>query len=473
MTAEVRPLPIEEIRENPLSEREMDVARQLATGASNSEIARNLQISPHTVKVHLRNIFDKLQVNSRTEASILLVQRGWLVIPGLESEPAEPLPAAAPIPDPLPLADLSAVPAFWQRLYLAAVALLCLSALLIPAMLGRTAVGSGLLGDGGNTQVSKPIVQLPTRWELRTPLLQPRSRMAVARVGDRIFVIGGEGAKGEQLASVDAYDLRFNRWEPLASLPRPVANAAAAVLDDRIYLAGGSMNQGPEGDESAHEQTVSNVLWRYSTADDSWQEVGTLPVPLAGAALVAARGALYLIGGWDGEKMHAEMWRLAPDDDANAPLPNWEVLGQQLGTARAFLGAALLNDKIYVVGGYDGERELNLASAYDLASQEWSTLPPLSTARGGLTLVASEQSIFALGGGWTQAIDSHERFDLAFNLWSTFPSPVVGEWRNLVAVSEEEGSISLIGGWSGDYLDLHVTYDSSLRSLLLPLIRRD
>ena len=55
--------------ESPLSARELEVLQLVAAGATNGEIARKLWVTEQTVKFHLSNIYRKLDVTNRTEAS--------------------------------------------------------------------------------------------------------------------------------------------------------------------------------------------------------------------------------------------------------------------------------------------------------------------------------------------------------------------------------------------------------------------
>src|SRR5512137_2353084 len=82
---------LEEVNEpqgnTELSERELELLKLLATGLSNKEIASQLFLSVNTVKVHLRNIFAKLGVQSRTEATLIAIQRGYVSVPGAATAP--------------------------------------------------------------------------------------------------------------------------------------------------------------------------------------------------------------------------------------------------------------------------------------------------------------------------------------------------------------------------------------------------
>jgi LuxR family maltose regulon positive regulatory protein len=63
---------------DPLSPRELEVLRLIAEGLSNQEIAHRLFLAVSTVKGHTRIIFDKLQVQRRTEAVARARELGWL-----------------------------------------------------------------------------------------------------------------------------------------------------------------------------------------------------------------------------------------------------------------------------------------------------------------------------------------------------------------------------------------------------------
>jgi len=59
-----------------LTDREMEVLRQIAAGKSNHEIAAVLVISEKTVKSHITNILNKLQLSDRTQAAVFAWQAG-------------------------------------------------------------------------------------------------------------------------------------------------------------------------------------------------------------------------------------------------------------------------------------------------------------------------------------------------------------------------------------------------------------
>ncbi|MCI0182867.1 response regulator [Sulfoacidibacillus ferrooxidans] len=60
----------------PLTAREIEVLRELGTGAPNKDIAKRLYISENTVRNHVRNILDKLHISNRVEAATYAVREG-------------------------------------------------------------------------------------------------------------------------------------------------------------------------------------------------------------------------------------------------------------------------------------------------------------------------------------------------------------------------------------------------------------
>jgi DNA-binding NarL/FixJ family response regulator len=66
----------EHFSQDELTDRELDVLKQLADGKANKEIGAQLGVSEETVKSHMRNILAKLGANDRTHAAMIAVRRG-------------------------------------------------------------------------------------------------------------------------------------------------------------------------------------------------------------------------------------------------------------------------------------------------------------------------------------------------------------------------------------------------------------
>jgi DNA-binding NarL/FixJ family response regulator len=75
-----------------LTKRELEILQHAAEGQSNAEIARILWVTEQTVKFHLSNVYRKLGVGNRTEASRWAQRNGLLT---LDSERAQRIPTPA------------------------------------------------------------------------------------------------------------------------------------------------------------------------------------------------------------------------------------------------------------------------------------------------------------------------------------------------------------------------------------------
>jgi len=444
---------------NDLSAREREILERVATGATNQQIAVDLTISINTVKAHLRKVFSKLGVESRTEATLLAIQQGLVDVGRDQREPqdagaVENAPESA---EPL-LASMPRSLHWGQYLALA----ICLVIIVLSAVWPRGPIASSstqerLVDLPLSIEPDVPSADLPSRWYVRSMMPSARGRFAQVQLDGTIYVMGGLSSEGWS-GQVDAYDVAADRWDRRGSMPVPLANIAGVTVDGIIYVPGGL-------DE--HNQVVDGLAI-YDPVADEWASGMSLPVPLCAYAIAEVPGGFHVLGGWDGERYLDAIY--AYDIATNT----WEQVGALRG-ARGFATAATVEDRIYVIGGYDGSVEYDSCESYDLASavrgeNTWRTLATMSTGRAGHSMAVADGNLYVVGGGWDSYFSYNERYDVANGVWSTFESPIVGEWRTLglsAAPTNTGTFLYATGGWNGRYLGIVQAYQASYR-LYLP-----
>jgi DNA-binding CsgD family transcriptional regulator len=430
-----------------LSPREIEIIELVATGATNQQVAQDLTISVNTVKAHLRNIYAKLNVESRTEATLCAIQQGLITVETPEDS-STPDEAETPEPTlPAPQSLAWALP-LSQRLALVVVLVLVLSVAFWPDPQAAPAVRNSPFVDLPANEGPGSETGRTSLWQRASQMTAPRSRFAQTQVNGTIYIISGltpDGWSGE----VEAYDPTTNRWQNRAAKPVAVANAAAAVVGERVYVPGG-LDQ---------TNAARRILEVYDPAADAWMSASPPPVALHSYAIAPVAGGFYLFGGFDGQAYLDTVYVYDAAADA------WQQVGS-LRVARAFAAAATMEDRIYLVGGYDGDTEYSLCESYDLTAaaegrNPWRTHTPMSTGRAGHSMLAAEGSLYVVGGGLDSYLSHNERYDTKNNVWSNFESPYVGEWRTLgLSIVESTRNVSLyaIGGWNGDYVGTVQSY---------------
>jgi DNA-binding CsgD family transcriptional regulator len=436
-----------------LSERELEILRLVAAGLSNKEIANHLFLSVNTVKVHLRNVFGKIDAQSRTEATMYAIKQGWVSVP--EAPPSPSKEASLSVSSASSVERVAFAPPLpWAKRLALVVIVACATVGMVaswprvaPADATRRCEFINQAGCG----VRPPSTDSESQWQAQAQMSTPRGRMAAAVVDGKLYVIGGDtlaGVTGE----VEIYNLQTGDWSTAASKPLPVANVAAAVLDGRIYVPGGYTATGPTA-----------VVEVYDTQLDAWSsDVAPLPERVFAYALATYQQKVYLFGGSNGQGYLATAYAYDPQAG------RWTTL-TPMPTARGFAAAALLGEAIYVVGGYDGQQDLTACERYLPATDQWEPCVPLSIGRGGLGLVAVRDTLYAIGGGWNSYLAFGERYRPGEEVWRTFTTPRVGQWHHLAA-TVDSSNIYALGGWNGqEYLSVNLSYNPFPFKIYLPV----
>ena len=356
-----------------LSDRELEILRLLATGASNKEIASQLFISPNTVKVHLRNIFSKIEVNSRTEAAMYAVNVGIIAgVPDyIESEKTAQDEYAPPT-------DVSS--SLFKKRWIWGFVSLFIILLFI-------AIGMLLYlinrPDVQNIPVNSSETSLG--WQSLKGMPTARHSLAVTAYEDQIYTIAGISAQGVT-GVVEGYYPETDTWEILSTKPTPVEQVQAEVLGGLIYVPGGSLASGE----------VSDILEIYDPRQDIWTNGESLPIAVSAYALAAFEGRLYLFGGWDGNQSLATVFSYDPATNKWREEP-------EMPTARAFAGAGIAGRKIYIVGGFDGKQALSVNEVFipdliDSSVGPWSPANSLPEAVYAMGVSSVADVIYVVGG---------------------------------------------------------------------------
>lgn len=480
----------------PLTERELEVVRLLTTGVSNKEIAARLHVSPNTIRVHLRNVFTKLEAQSRTEVTMVAVRNGWVdagtqgSLPpvggagvttasgwqGAQGSVAElvdeqlPVPppdpgrpsggVRPPTPAPVPVApNPQTLPplALWQRIALI-VALLAAVALTTLALQRPSVEASELQNDAlSPDNVANPVLDAAgvkaTRWYPRASIRTARSRSAIAIANGKVYAIGGEVDR-EPSNEVLIYDLERDVWQASGRKPTPVMNAGAAVIGNMLYVPGGT----------TADSLATDRFEALDVQSGEWRVLPSLPRPLAGHAVVASGNRLYVIGGRTLSGISNDSFVFDPETN------RWSAL-DPMPTPRSQLAAAVLNGRIYAVGGYDGKREYTTCEYYQISMGKWHACAPMTIPRGGFGLAQVGSALFAVGGGISNGyVGLNERYDPATDKWVPFemPGPRLGDWRNVGIASLPTEFYAIGGSTRGVPLSDNYVYEVMNNRTFLP-----
>ncbi|XP_059919380.1 kelch-like protein 4 isoform X3 [Gadus macrocephalus] len=165
------------------------------------------------------------------------------------------------------------------------------------------------------------------QWNYVASMSTPRSTVGVTALNGKLFAVGGRDGSS-CLRSMECFDPHTNKWSMCAPMAKRRGGVGVATYNSFLYAVGGH-----DAPASTHCSRLSDCVERYDPKTDVWTTVASLSVP------------------------------------------------------RDAVGVGLLGDRLYAVGGYDGQSYLGTVESYDAQNNEWAEEVPLNIGRAGACVV--------------------------------------------------------------------------------------
>ncbi|XP_042868768.1 kelch-like protein 5 isoform X2 [Penaeus japonicus] len=211
-------------------------------------------------------------------------------------------------------------------------------------------------------------------WTQLSPMSTHRHGLGVGVLEGPLYAVGGHDG-WSYLNTVERWDPQARQWSYVAPMSTARSTVGVAVLNGRLYAVGGR-------DGSSCLRTVEC----YDPHTNKWTPCAPMARRRGGVGVGVVNGFLYAVGGHDAPASNPCASRFDCVERYDPATDTWtQVACLSLGCDSA--GVSLLGDRLFCVGGYDGQTYLNLVHAYDPQTNEWTQMAPLPTGRAGACVV--------------------------------------------------------------------------------------
>lgn len=172
-----------------------------------------------------------------------------------------------------------------------------------------------------------------------------------------------------------------------------------------------------------------------------WQMAEAMSMLRSRVGVAVMKNRLYAFGGYNGSE------RLSTVEEFDPVKRVWNKVSPMC-FKRSAVGAAALNDKLYVCGGYDGVSSLNTVECYEPDKDQWRIVKSMQKHRSAGGVIAFDSYVYALGGHDGLSIfDSVERYDPKTDDWTSVKPMLTKRCR--LGVAALNNKIYVCGGYDG------------------------